>query len=121
MNLNTKEIYEEIEIMATSLNIIYEKKGFKSWIISAFSNQYYLENIIDILLSTLLSKLEYILILFLDNIYQYIPILVRSISKKQLLATTKFTEQYKKILTELIDDYNETRAEIDTIRKSEKE
>jgi hypothetical protein len=117
----TKEIIEEIHIIFSSSRIIYEKKGFKSWIISAFSNQYYLENIIDIILSTLLSKFEYILILFLDNIYQYIPILVRSISKKQLLATTKFTEQYKKILTELIDDYNEAKVEIDTIRKSEKE
>ena len=117
----TKEIMEEIHIIFSSTRIIYEKKGFKSWIISAFSNKYYLENIIDIILSTILSKLEYILILFLDNIYQYIPILIRSISKKQLLATTKFTEQYKKILTKLIDDYKQTRAEIDTIRKSEKE
>ena len=117
----SKEIDAEIKTIFSSTYIIYEKKGFTSWIISSFSNEYYLENIIDILLSTLLSKIEYILFLFLDNITKYIPKISRLLNKNYLLVTTKFTKQYEITLKELTNDYKLLKDEINEIRKSEEE
>ena len=113
----TKEIYNEMIIMFSSTKIIYEKKGFKSWFISSFSNVKYLENIIDIILCTILSKMEYILIILIENICLYIKELIQLISQKNSLSKIKYTKEYGKILDEITKDYEVKRAEINEIQK----
>ena len=111
-----KEIFEEIENSCeSSMNILY-KKGFKDWFYSLFSSQYYLENIIDMIIETFLGKIDPIFVMLLEYTNAYLDDLKRIIEKTELYLTLQFNDEQLKIWNELKKLYEETRQKIIEIK-----
>jgi hypothetical protein len=67
-----EEILQELISSCKNLSNIYENKGFKDWIFLAFSNEYYLKNMIELIVKSLIKKMEYILILIVEQLKMYL-------------------------------------------------
>ena len=107
-----EEILQELLSSCKNLSSIYEKKGFKEWIFSAFSKEHYLINIIELLVLSLLKKMEYILDLIIGYLKNYIEDLFHSIEKSILLSTTTFTSEQLKYWEEIKALYKDIKSKI---------
>ena len=112
------EILQELTNSIQHLSIIYEKRGFKDWLYSAFSNEHHLKNIIDLLVNSFLNKMEYILVLVAEQIIKYSEDLFHSIEKLHSLATTTFTEDQLKYWNEVKVYYESDKKQITLLKNS---
>ena len=112
------EILQELTNSIQNLSIIYEKRGFKDWLYSAFSNEHHLKNIIDLLVNSFLNKMEYILVLVAEQIIKYSEDLFHSIEKSHSLATTTFTEDQLKYWNEVKVYYESDKKQITLLKNS---
>jgi hypothetical protein len=111
-----EEILQELTNSCQNLSIIYEKKGFKDWLYSAFSNEYYLKNIIELLVNSFVKKMEYILVLISEQLKIYSEDLFHSIEKSYSLATTTFTEEQLNYWKDIKEYYEKNRNQITSLK-----
>lgn len=108
----TKEIYDEMKIASFTIKKIYKEKGFNKWLQSKLSKVDFLSNTFDIMINTFLQKMEYILILLVAKLTDYISELFSQVENTYELATVIFTNEQIKILEELNLHYQENRQKI---------
>jgi hypothetical protein len=108
----SKEIYDEIKIAGSSINKIFEEKGFIEWFKSYISNADYLKNCIEIIIKTFATKIEYILVLLIRELTNYIETNYHHIENTHQLATTEFTNEQKKVHEELSKLYEGEKEKI---------
>ena len=113
-----EEILQELINSCQNLSIIYEKKGFKDWLKSVFSNEHYLKNIIELLVNSFMKKMEYILVLISEQLKEYSEDLFHSIEKSYSLATTTFTEEQLSYWKTIKEYYEENKEKIKTLKNS---
>ena len=106
-----RQLFLEINCV-TDLSRIYEVKGFGDFIKSTFSNYHYIMNNIDIILSNIIKKMDYISLLLKDNLSRYIQGLYLNINKALDLASIRFTEKQSKIWKEIGDYYHSNKEQI---------
>ena len=111
-----EEILQELTNSCQNLSIIYEKKGFKDWLYSAFSNEHYLKNIIELLVNSFIKKMEYILVLISEQLKLYSEDLFHSIEKSHSLATTTFTEEQLSYWKEIKNYYEANKDKITSLK-----
>ena len=111
-----EEILQELTNSCQNLSIIYEKKGFKDWLYSAFSNEHYLKNIIELLVNSFVKKMEYILVLISEQLKIYSEDLFHSIEKSYSLATTTFTEEQLNYWKDIKEYYEKNRNQITSLK-----
>ena len=93
-----------------------EKKGFKDWIYSAFSNEQYLKNAIELIVKSLIKKMEYILILIIDQLKRYFEDIFHSIEKSISLSTIEFTNEQLSYWKEIKKFYEDIKGEITSLK-----
>ena len=113
-----EEILQELTNSCQNLSIIYEKKGFKEWLYSAFSNEHYLKNIIELLVNIFIKKMEYILVLISEQLKKYSEDLFHSIEKSHSLATTTFTEEQLSYWKDIKQYYEANKDEIKSLKNT---
>ena len=69
-------------------------------------------NNIDIILSNIIKKMDYISLLLKDNLSRYIQGLYLNINKALDLASIRFTEKQSKIWKEIGDYYHSNKNQI---------
>ena len=113
-----EEILQELTNSCQNLSIIYEKKGFKDWLYSVFSNEHYLKNIIELLVNSFMKKMEYILVLISEQLKEYSEELFHSIEKSHSLATTTFTEEQLSYWKDIKQYYEANKDEIKSLKNA---
>ena len=108
----SKEIYDEIKIAGSSISKIFEEKGFIEWFKSYISNADYLKNCIEIIIKTFATKIDYILVLLIGELTNYIETNYHHIENTHQFATTKFTNEQKKVHEELRKLYEGEKEKI---------
>jgi hypothetical protein len=111
----TKEIYDEMKIASFTIKKIYKEKGFNKWLQSKFSKIDFLSNTFDIMISTFLRKMEYILVLLVAKLTDYFSELFSKIENAYELATVIFTNEQIKLLEDLSLQYQQNRQKIITM------
>ena len=111
-----EEILQELFSTGKSLSNIYEKKGFKDWIYSAFSNENHLKNVIELIVKSLIKKMEYILILIVEQLKRYFEDIFHSIDKSISLSTIKFTNEQLSYWKEIKKFYEDIKGEITSLK-----
>ena len=111
-----EEILQELFSTGKSLSNIYEKKGFKDWIYSAFSNENHLKNAIELIVKSLIKKMEYILILIVEQLKRYFEDIFHSIDKSISLSTIKFTNEQLSYWKEIKKFYEDIKGEITSLK-----
>jgi len=104
-----KDIYNEIETSCESLTNIFMKKGFKDWFCSLFSSKNYLQNIIDMMIDTFMSKIEYVFKVLQKSIKNYLNDLNHLIDQNVNFVTMKFNDEQIEIWKSLCLSYEKTR------------
>jgi len=104
-----KDIYNEIETSCESLTNIFMKKGFKDWFCSLFSSKNYLQNIIDMMIDTFMSKIEYVFKVLQKNVKNYLNELIHLIDQNVNFVTMKFNDEQIEIWKSLCLSYEKTR------------
>ena len=108
----TKEIIDEIKIATLSLDKIFEEKGFREWIKSLFSKINYFQNSLDIIINTFTNKMEYILVLLIEEFKRYIERTFHEIDSTCAVSTNIYTEVQQQFLKELKVEYEEKKYRI---------
>ena len=103
------DIYDEIKNSCESLSNIFQKKGFMNWFSSLFSSKNYLENIIDMVLDTFMSKVEHLFKILKKTVKYYLNDLNHSIDQNVNLVTMKFNEEQSIMWEDLCLSYENTR------------
>ena len=111
-----EEILQELISSCKNLSNIYENKGFKEWLYSAFSNEHHLKNMIELTVKSLIKKLEYILILIIEQLKTYIEGIFRSIDKTISLSTITFTNEQLNYWNEIKKFYKGIKVEITSLK-----
>ena len=103
------DIYDEIKNSCESLSNIFQKKGFMNWFSSLFSSKNYLENVIDMVLDTFMSKVEHLFKVLKKTVKYYLNDLKHSIDQNVNLVTMKFNEEQSIMWEDLCLSYEKTR------------
>jgi len=103
------DILNEIKHSCESLTNIFMKKGFKDWFYSLFSSKNYLENIIDMMIETFMSKIEYAFNVLQKSVRSYLNDLNRLIEQNVNSVTMKFNDEQLVIWKSLCLNYEKTR------------
>ena len=111
-----EEILQELFNSCKSLSNIYESKGFKDWIFSAFSNEHHLKNMIEIIVKSLIKKMEYILVLIVEQLKIYLEDIFHSIDKSISLSTITFTNEQLSYWKEIKKFYESIKGEITSLK-----
>ena len=111
-----EEILQELLSSSKNLSSIYANKGFKEWIFSAFSKEHYLINVIELLVLSLIKKMEYILDLIIDHLKRYIEDLFHSIEKSIHLSTITFTKEQLEYWEEIKEFYKNIKSKIISLK-----
>ena len=110
------ELYIEIINSTESLGNIFLQKGPFKWLISLFSNYNYLWNIVDMLTSTYLKKINKIINLLEVKFIEYISKIKKIINVRAKVSIRKFNEEQMKIFKELKSFYEKEKKEINEIK-----
>ena len=102
----------EIKSRCESLSGIFDKKGFKEWFYSFFSSFYYLQNVIDMIVETYVSKIESFLIMIENESNNYLNQIIEKIDNYVSSSTMEFSDIQKKKWIELCDKYEITKGKI---------
>ena len=111
-----EEILQELLSSSKNLSSIYANKGFKEWIFSAFSKEHYLINVIELLVLSLIKKMEYILDLIIEHLKRYIEDLFHSIEKSIHLSTITFTKEQLEYWEEIKEFYKNIKSKIISLK-----
>ena len=111
-----EEILQELLSSSKNLSSIYANKGFKEWIFSAFSKEHYLINVIELLVLSLIKKMEYILDLIIEHLKRYIEDLFHSIEKSIHLSTITFTKEQLEYWEEIKEFYKDIKSKIISLK-----
>lgn len=111
----TKDIYNEIKISNLLNSKIYEEKGFTHWLMSAFSHEKFIKNALEIIINTLLSKMDYILFLLIESFTEYCQDMVRTTENSFKIASINFTKEQIQLWKEASSHYKEKKEEIEKI------
>ena len=111
-----EEILQELLSSCKNLSSIYAKKGFKEWIFSAFSKEHYILNVIELLVLSLIKKMEYILDLIIGHLKNYIEDLFHSIEKSINLSTITFTKEQFEYWEEIKEFYKDIKSKIISLK-----
>ena len=111
-----EEILQELFNSCKSLSNIYESKGFKDWIFSAFSNEHHLKNMIEIIVKSLIKKMEYILVLIVEQLKIYLEDIFHSIDKSISLSTITFTNEQLSYWKKKKKFYESIKGEITSLK-----
>jgi hypothetical protein len=103
------DILNDIKHSCESLTNIFMKKGFKDWFYSLFSSKNYLENIIDMMIETFMSKIEYVFNVLQKSARSYLNDLTRLIDQNVNSVTMKFNDEQLVIWKSLCLNYEKTR------------
>ena len=103
------DILNDIKHSCESLTNIFMKKGFKDWFYSLFSSKNYLENIIDMMIETFMSKIEYVFNVLQKSAKSYLNDLTRLIDQNVNSVTMKFNDEQLVIWKSLCLNYEKTR------------
>ena len=112
----TKEIIEEIKIGALTLEKIHEEKGFKEWIKSLFSKVNYFQNSIDIILNSFIEKMDYILILLIEDLTRFVEKTYHDIDSSYLVSTNIYTNEQIEEINKLKVEYDQNKYKITDIK-----
>ena len=104
-----KDIFNEIKNSCEGLSNIFMKKGFKDWFCSLFSSKIYLENIIDMMIDTFMSKIGYSFKLLQSNSKNYLNALKHNIEQNANSITMKIDEEQLGKWKDLCNSYEKTR------------
>ena len=107
-----KEVFNEIIDSCESLGEIFSQKGFKDWFLSLFSNISYLENIIDMVIDSFKSKIDYNLNLIKEKAKIYLNNYFHSIDNWISIVTLEFNDEELKRWKDLCQSYDKTREKI---------
>ena len=112
----TKEIIDEIKIASLSLDKIHEEKGFKEWIKSFFSKINFFNNCVDIIINSFVKKMEYILVLLIEELTRYIENAYKDIESTYEISTEIYTDEQQNILNIIKNEYEEQKFGIEKFK-----
>ena len=98
--------------MNSSMNKIYNEKGFFSAISSFFSNSNYLSNIIEIIIKYYSSKVKYYFDLLRDHFIEYINNIINLIETRKTSIVARYKNQKSEEWKTLCLIYLEKRDDI---------
>ena len=112
------EIINEIKEKCESLNNIFDKKGFKEWLISFFSSKYYLQNIIDMLVDTISAKIQNFIDMIDEESNKYLTSIIEIINNYVNSATLTFNDNQKIKWKKICERYKEVKIKIQELEKN---
>ena len=114
-DINT-EIMTEIKEKCESMSNIWNKKGFKEWLLSFFSN-HFMENVIDMIIETYSDKIENFLKMIVDESNNYLNEMISTINNHISSSTMKFNDIQRKKWEQICESYKETKEKIIELEK----
>ena len=88
----SEELMNEFKNSCEGLYNIWNRKGFKNWISSLFSNEIYLSLVIDMMIETIMSKLNYLSKLISEQYELYKTQVMNSIKNSQKASLIEFSK-----------------------------
>ena len=104
------QLYRELSIF--SMKRIFNNNGFINWFKSIFYDYHYLINNIDIMVNIIIINIDSNLSNIIYYLTRYIKMILKSINKKYILVTNKFTKEQLDIWKEIGQFYKSLKGPI---------
>ena len=113
-----EELFEELKNSCENSRSILFKKGIINWFNSLFSDFYYIDNIIDILIDTSSKSINTIFDLIKNESNNYFTKYLKKIHLLVKSLTFKFNDEQEKKWKKLCDSYEQKRTKINQIKNN---